>query len=630
VSASRRWALLLCLLPFAVAPGCFLPSYEHGPSGTAGSGNRGGSAGSDGKAGLGGDGLGGDAAGGSSAAGEGGGGRDSGEAGQSSAGAAGAAGAASDVVLAPREYRMEQGGVLEQSADQGLLVDDRNSGWVVITGDAPRGSDASSTRPAKYDAEFAIETSGAFRFEPVPEFFGVYEVRYQAGNADGERASGTLRVYVRPSVVTFEAVADGVGGFAVTGSSGEDFGASVSAAGDVDGDGFGDVLIGAPGAAAGDGAVYLVYGRAAPRSFEVDVDVASEPASCRIAGANGARLGVALAAVGDVNGDKLADFLVGAPGESLDDGRAYLVYGRARASFGAAPALAELLVENGGRELRGAPGENAGVLVGGGVDFTGDATRDLVIGGQQGRGRFYVVDGDVGDDLDLETGAAVLFLGAGQADLALAVATPGNVSGNNAQDLFVGTEKAVAVVRGPASAFPDNLGAEFQDADGVLLPRSSVGQLVLASAGDFDGDSGRDLAYCDEGLADPCLIVPNDPDNLAAGTQITGLSSGPAFVAGGGESSGDGFDDLLLAEPTLAHVVYGRAAPGPTLALDALGARGYSLTGAQEIAAVAFGGELDLSASDERAHYGDWLVADRAAENGAGRVYVLFGAPYSE
>jgi len=91
------------------------------------------------------------------------------------------------------------------------------------------------------------------------------------------------------------------------------------------------------------------------------------------------------------------------------------------------------------------------------------------------------------------------------------------------------------------------------------------------------------------------------------------------------------FDDLLFAEPTRAYVVYGRAAPGATLALDALGARGFSVTGARDVAAVAFGGELDRAASDaSRGHHGEWLVADVDAGSGAGRVYVIFGGPYSE
>jgi hypothetical protein len=525
---------------------------------------------------------------------------------------------------------MNQGEELEKTAEVGLLAEDRADGWTRIAGEPPRGSDASSTRLAEYDAEFAIEADGEFRFEPAPDFFGVYEVSYSAENDDGGRARGTLRVYVRPVEVRFATILDGIGGFAVTGLRDEGFGKALAAAGDVDGDGFGDVLIGAPDADAGAGAVYLVFGSASLRPLELELEVEPDAGYTRIAGLDGELFGTSVASVGDVNGDDRADFLVGAPGFTLANGTAFLVYGRSRSAFGAEASIDGLLQSGGGRVLHGASAENAGVLVGGGVDLTGDDGPDLIVGAQQGRARFYVVDGALEDDVDLPTGSATAFLGAGQADTALAVATPGNVSGDGSQDLFVGTEKAIAVVRGPASAFPDDLGASFEDSNGVLLPRASAGSVSVTAAADFDGDGETDLAYCDETLADPCLIVPNDPTSLDTGVQITALPSGPAFVAGGGETSGDEFDDLLVAEPSSAWVLYGRAQPGPTIALDSLGPRGFGVTGAEGIAAVAFGGELNRAAGEEdRGRYGEWLIADIDAANGAGRVYVIFGEPYS-
>jgi hypothetical protein len=625
----RRWT---GLLPLLLAQSCLLPSFSRDESAGGGRSNAGGAAGASARGGGGGrapTGAGG--TGGAAGSAEGGAGAASASGGEGAAGDAGAAGSGGEVKLTPREYWMDQGAELERGAVDGLLAEDRAAGWIRVAGEAPRGSDASSTRLAKYDADFEIEADGEFRFEPVDAFFGVYDVLYQAENAAGERASGTLRVYVRPATVEFATVADGIGGFAVTGLRDEGFGSAVSGAGDVDADGFGDFVIGAPEADDAAGAVYLVFGGPASRPFGVELEAEAGAGYVRISGRAGDRFGISVAGVGDVNGDERADVLIGAPGAELEDGAAFLIYGRSRASFGTAAELDALLADGGGRELAGAPGDNAGSLVAGGADLTGDDTPDLVVAAQQGRARFYVVDGSLSDDIELETSADELFLGAGQADRALALATPGNVSGDSAQDLFVGTEKVLALLRGPADEFPDNLGTAYQDSDGVLLPRTSAGMVAVTGAGDFDGDGASELAYCDEALADPCQIVPNDPDSLTAGTLITALASGPAFVAGGGDTSGDVFDDLVFAEPERAYVVYGRSAPGATLALDALGARGFGISGAESLAAVAFGGELDRAARDDsRNHYGDWLIADPGAANGAGRVYVVFGEPYSE
>jgi hypothetical protein len=90
------------------------------------------------------------------------------------------------------------------------------------------------------------------------------------------------------------------------------FGASVASAGDVNGDGYADFLVGAEGVGTGAGAAHLYLGAATP-SVAVWNGVAPTK---RINLANpdgaGARFGASVASVGDVNGDGYADFLVGA------------------------------------------------------------------------------------------------------------------------------------------------------------------------------------------------------------------------------------------------------------------------------------------------------------------------------
>ncbi|SET61129.1 MopE-related protein [Stigmatella erecta] len=107
------------------------------------------------------------------------------------------------------------------------------------------------------------------------------------------------------------------------GTPSDQAGAALLGPGDINADGFNDVLIGAPGHTTNTGAVYVVYGTAArfPASTALGV-------GARYTGpANGSEAGRALAALGDVDGDGAADFAVGAPGFTSNSGAVYLILG---------------------------------------------------------------------------------------------------------------------------------------------------------------------------------------------------------------------------------------------------------------------------------------------------------------
>jgi len=118
-------------------------------------------------------------------------------------------------------------------------------------------------------------------------------------------------------------VPDGVPDLVLTGEfHGDAFGHSVSAAGDVNNDGFGDLVVGAQYSdvgADGAGRAYVFFGENSPDAIPDQIFTGES---------GGDRLGGAVSAAGDVNGDHIADLILGAPTYSDDggsDGRAYLL-----------------------------------------------------------------------------------------------------------------------------------------------------------------------------------------------------------------------------------------------------------------------------------------------------------------
>ncbi len=159
----------------------------------------------------------------------------------------------------------------------------------------------------------------------------------------------------------------------------DEAGRSMSTAGDVNGDGFSDILIGAPKNGANgrrSGQTYLILGKAS--GWIKNASLAFVSASY-IGEASYDSSGGAVATIGDVNRDGYDDFIIGAPGHLPVGGcgKAYLILGRSsgwamRTSLSQASVL--LLGEN--------SGDYAGSHVAGGGDVNGDGCDDFWVGAQ--------------------------------------------------------------------------------------------------------------------------------------------------------------------------------------------------------------------------------------------------------
>jgi hypothetical protein len=175
-------------------------------------------------------------------------------------------------------------------------------------------------------------------------------------------------------------------GFVIRGAEGDDrSGVSVSSAGDVNGDGFADLIVAtdhgfdATLGATVRGETYVLFGHAGVFSPALDLKALTPSQGVRLDG--GGAIGD-VAAAGDVNGDGFDDIVIGAPD---GDGSAYVVYG---GSFGLGSAQARLELGTASDDVLTA-GDDGDILMGG----LGNDTLDAGIAGR------VILNGGAGNDV---------------------------------------------------------------------------------------------------------------------------------------------------------------------------------------------------------------------------------------
>jgi hypothetical protein len=213
---------------------------------------------------------------------------------------------------------------------------------------------------------------------------GYADVIVTASNYDnGQTDEGRAYVY-HGSAMGLSATADWT---AECDQVGAQFGRSVGTAGDVNGDGYADVIVGAYNYGNGqtnEGRAYVYHGSAMGLSATAAWMAESDQAD--------AHLGISVDAAGDVNGDGYADVIVGAhgyDGGETDEGRAYVYHGSSSGLGATANWTAESNQDGG----------EFGWSVGTAGDVNGDGYADVIIGavdydnGQTNEGRAFVYHG---------------------------------------------------------------------------------------------------------------------------------------------------------------------------------------------------------------------------------------------
>jgi len=252
-------------------------------------------------------------------------------------------------------------------------------------------------------------------------------------------------------------------GFRLPGEAAYDAsGFSVGAAGDVNGDGFADVIIGAfladSSQATNSGTSYVVFGQASAFGTEVPLSSLNGLNGFRLAGVSdydGA--GFSVDGAGDVNGDGFSDLIIGAPYASVSgtySGATYVVFGRPSFAGTSTLDLSTLDGSNGFRIIGEADHNYAGYSVSGAGDVNGDGFADLIIGADRASpgdidsyssGAVYVVFGEAngfGPDLDLSSldgSNGFRLTGVAAGDRAgMSVSAAGDVNGDGFGDIIIG------------------------------------------------------------------------------------------------------------------------------------------------------------------------------------------------
>jgi hypothetical protein len=489
---------------------------------------------------------------------------------------------------------------------------------------------------------------------------------------------------------------DGTNGFRLDGIDSDDqSGVSVANAGDVNGDGIDDIIIGARLAdpnGSSSGESYVVFGKSSGFAASLDLSTLNGTNGFRIDGSTaGESSGRSVSSAGDVNGDGFSDLLIG--GYNTGAGQGYVIFGKSSA-FASSMTLSSLTGSNGFRINGVTANDLAGYSVSGAGDVNGDGFDDLIIGAKSAdpssltnAGSAYVVFGSGSgfaatfemSSLNGSNGFRLDGVAASD-DVGISVSGGGDVNGDGFADLIIGASAvdvggnsnagAVYIVFGKSSGFAATSSlSTLNGTNGFRIDGAGPSALTGRSvkhAGDFNGDGFDDiivggylgdLSATDAGNS---FLIYGKSTGFSASIDLSGLSSTDGFrmdgtagaksgrsVSSAGDINGDGFDDLMIGDPYAdpggvkdaggVYVVYGGNFTNSVTFLGTTSNDSLSGTAAAEVFAGGQGNDTLTGGGGGdvfRAGAGDdtMIITDltfRDIDGGSGADTVQFGAALS-
>ncbi len=295
---------------------------------------------------------------------------------------------------------------------------------------------------------------------------------------------------------------------------------------DLDDDGFDDLVIGEPKHDAGLPGQGAVHVVYGSPAPPATLSLATDADAALLGASTQAYLGTHLAAVPDADGDGTGDFAAGAPGHAVAAGRVAVVFGSGARKVG--PLAAGVQID--GADLLDGLGPVAGL-----GDADGDGLGDLLLGGA--RRRAFFVPGAMLTSGIVYDVAQVELIGPTSAGSASSVAAAGDVDGDGFADLLVAAHRDDEAAGNAGAAYLVYGGQDLVTlamADGYLL----LDELVEPIAFDVAGDADSLRVAAEDGRLGGAKLLGE-----------TGLDEAGTALAGGGDADGDGMADLLVGAP---------------------------------------------------------------------------------
>ena len=394
-------------------------------------------------------------------------------------------------------------------------------------------------------------------------------------------------------------------------------GTVVATAGDVNGDGNSDVIVGAPWFDAGlndEGRAFVFHGSSS--------GLATSPSWTAESNLEDATFGFGVSTAGDVNGDGYSDVIVGAPYAFFgEQGHAYVFHGGA-SGLASSPAWTV------------SGGENFAYSVSTAGDVNGDGYSDVIVPGPDSKGdyRVFVYHGSstglsATPEIDLQGGALV--------------STGGDVNGDGYSEIAYTIGRFAVVWHGSPNGVGSPLWTFEYPFEDVLPGLPPAMELLATTAGDVNGDGYGDLLvgvyqYDPEYFYGPLVNgdafvflgsssgLPSSPDWVATPFQLEELFRGSIGTAG--DVNGDGFSDVIVGQRSInddgaAYVYYGTPGGLATSPVEIV---------APTQPEAYFGWAVSTAGDVNGDGYSDVLVGQPGYDGGQpgeGRVYAYHGAP---